>query len=45
MRTDACECRTGPGSLVTIPRGVRHHVRTPGTMPLFLLTVYAPPEY
>ena len=45
VRIDEREHRTGPGSLVTIPRGVRHHVRTPGTMPLFLLTVYAPPEY
>ncbi|MBM4439079.1 MAG: cupin domain-containing protein [Candidatus Rokubacteria bacterium] len=39
------ERRTGPGSLVTIPAGARHHVRNPGTVPLFFLTVYAPPEY
>ena len=45
VRINAREHRTGPGSLVTIPKGVRHHVRNPGATPLFLLTVYAPPEY
>jgi mannose-6-phosphate isomerase-like protein (cupin superfamily) len=39
------ERRTGPGSLVMIPAGARHHVRNPGRRPLFFLTVYAPPEY
>ena len=37
--------RTGPGTLVMIPAGVRHHVRNPGRLPPFFLTVYAPPEY
>ena len=37
--------RTGPGGLVMIPAGARHHVRNPGARPLFFLTVYAPPEY
>jgi mannose-6-phosphate isomerase-like protein (cupin superfamily) len=37
--------RTGPGGLVMIPAGARHHVRNPGREPLFFLTVYAPPEY
>ena len=37
--------RAGPGSLVTIPAGAPHHVRNPGSAPLFFLTVYAPPEY
>ena len=37
--------RTGPGGLVMIPAGARHHVRNPGRQPLFFLTVYAPPEY
>ena len=37
--------RTGPGGLVMIPAGARHHVRNPGSRPLFVLTVYAPPEY
>ena len=39
------ERRTGPGGLVMIPAGARHHVRNPGREPLFFLTVYAPPEY
>jgi mannose-6-phosphate isomerase-like protein (cupin superfamily) len=39
------ERRTGPGGLVLIPAGARHHVRNPGRDPLFFLTVYAPPEY
>jgi mannose-6-phosphate isomerase-like protein (cupin superfamily) len=39
------ERRTGPGGLALIPAGARHHVRNPGRAPLFLLTVYAPPEY
>ena len=39
------ERRTGPGGLVMIPAGARHHVRNPGRAPLFFLTVYAPPEY
>ena len=33
------------GTLVTIPAGANHHVRNPGTTPLFFVTVYAPPEY
>ena len=39
------ERRAGPGGLVMIPAGARHHVRNPGREPLFFLTVYAPPEY
>ena len=35
----------GPGTLVTIPAGTPHHVRSTGAVPLFFLTVYAPPEY
>ena len=35
----------GPGTLITIPAGANHHVRNPGSTPLFVLTVYAPPEY
>lgn len=34
-----------PGNVVTIPAGVRHHVKSTGATPLFCLTVYAPPEY
>ena len=33
------------GALVVIPAGTRHHVRSVGAVPLFFLTVYAPPEY
>jgi len=33
------------GTVVTIPARTRHHVRNPGSSPLFFLTVYAPPEY
>jgi mannose-6-phosphate isomerase-like protein (cupin superfamily) len=39
------ERRAGPGGLVMIPAGARHHVRNPRREPLFFLTVYAPPEY
>ena len=39
------ERRASVGALVMIPAGTRHHVRNPGRAPLFLVTVYAPPEY
>jgi len=39
------EHRAVPGILVMIPAGTRHHVRNPGSAPLFFLTVYAPPQY
>jgi mannose-6-phosphate isomerase-like protein (cupin superfamily) len=45
IKVDEDERRTGPGGLVMIPAGTRHHVRNPGREPLFFLTVYAPPEY
>jgi len=35
----------GPGALVMIPAGTRHHVRNAGLTPLFFVTVYAPPAY
>ena len=42
----AIETRDGTrGTLVTIPAGTPHHVRSTGAVPLFFLTVYAPPEY
>ncbi len=41
----AREHRAGPGALVLIPAGARHHVKNPGRAPLFFVTVYAPPEY
>jgi mannose-6-phosphate isomerase-like protein (cupin superfamily) len=34
-----------PGTLVTIPARTRHHVTNPGRVPLFFITVYAPPAY
>jgi mannose-6-phosphate isomerase-like protein (cupin superfamily) len=39
------EHHAGPGTLLTIPARTRHYVKNPGTTPLFLLTVYAPPAY
>jgi mannose-6-phosphate isomerase-like protein (cupin superfamily) len=45
IRVGEDERRTGPGGLAMIPAGARHHVGNPGRSPLFLLTVYAPPEY
>jgi mannose-6-phosphate isomerase-like protein (cupin superfamily) len=45
VRIAGREHRTGPGGLVVVPAGARHHVRNPGPTPLFLVTVYAPPEY
>jgi mannose-6-phosphate isomerase-like protein (cupin superfamily) len=45
MRIGEERCVAGPGTLVTIPAGTLHHVRSVGTVALFFLTVYAPPEY
>ena len=45
VRIDEKEHRAGAGALVTIAAGTRHHVHNPGRTPLFLVTVYAPPEY
>ena len=39
------ERRVGPGTVVTIPAHTRHYVMKPGTVPLFFLTIYAPPVY
>jgi mannose-6-phosphate isomerase-like protein (cupin superfamily) len=39
------EYHAGPGTLLTIPARTRHYVKNPSTMPLFFLTVYAPPVY
>jgi mannose-6-phosphate isomerase-like protein (cupin superfamily) len=33
------------GACVLIPAGALHHVRNPGSEPLFFLSVYAPPAY
>lgn len=45
VRVGDQERRCGPGMLLTIPAGARHHVANPGRVPLFLLTIYAPPAY
>ena len=45
LRVEQHEHRVEAGTLITIPAGAQHHVRNPGTTPLFFLTVYAPPEY
>ena len=45
LRIEGQEHRAAAGTLITIPAGANHHVRNPGTTPLFFLTVYAPPEY
>lgn len=39
------EAVAGPGTLLTIPAGTHHYVRNEGNVPLFVLTVYAPPSY
>jgi mannose-6-phosphate isomerase-like protein (cupin superfamily) len=45
VRIGEAEHRAGPGALVMIPAGARHHVRNAGRAPLFLVTVYTPPAY
>jgi mannose-6-phosphate isomerase-like protein (cupin superfamily) len=45
LRVDTVEHEATAGTLITIPAGATHHVRNPGTAPLFFVTVYAPPEY
>jgi mannose-6-phosphate isomerase-like protein (cupin superfamily) len=39
------EHKATAGALVMIPAGTRHHVKNPGRVPLFFVTVYAPPAY
>lgn len=45
VRVGAERLTAGPGALVMIPAGSPHYVRNPGAVPLFFLTVYAPPAY
>jgi mannose-6-phosphate isomerase-like protein (cupin superfamily) len=45
VRMGAEVAAAGPGTLVTIPAGTPHHVRSAGAVPLFFVTVYAPPAY
>jgi mannose-6-phosphate isomerase-like protein (cupin superfamily) len=45
VRVKDKEHHAGPGTLLTIPSRTRHYVKNAGAMPVFLLTVYAPPVY
>ncbi len=45
VRVASQEHRAGAGGLVMVPAGTPHHVRNPGKLPLFFVTVYAPPAY
>jgi mannose-6-phosphate isomerase-like protein (cupin superfamily) len=45
VRVKDAEYRAKPGTLLTIPARTRHYVTNPGVVPVFLLTVYAPPVY
>jgi mannose-6-phosphate isomerase-like protein (cupin superfamily) len=45
VRIGAREHKAAAGALVMIPARARHHVRNPGAVPLFFVTVYAPPAY
>lgn len=42
---EGAEYQAAPGACVLIAAGARHVVRNPGAVPLFFLTVYAPPAY
>lgn len=39
------EATVEAGTLLTISAGTHHYVRNEGNIPLFILTVYAPPVY
>jgi mannose-6-phosphate isomerase-like protein (cupin superfamily) len=45
VRVKATEYQAGPGTLLTIPARTRHYVKNAGAVPVFFLTVYAPPVY
>jgi mannose-6-phosphate isomerase-like protein (cupin superfamily) len=45
VRIGAREHKAMAGALVMIPARTRHHVKNPGRVPLFFVTVYAPPAY
>lgn len=45
VRVAGREHKAAPGSLLMVPAGTPHHVRNSGTVPLFFVTVYAPPAY
>ena len=39
------EGRMHAGDIVIIPKGAKHHIYNNGAMPLFFITMYAPPQY
>jgi mannose-6-phosphate isomerase-like protein (cupin superfamily) len=45
VRVGGREASAGAGGLVTIPARTAHYVRNTGRVPLFVLSVYAPPAY
>ena len=45
LRLAGKEYRAGAGALLLVPAGSPHHVGNPGQVPLFFVTVYAPPAY
>src|SRR5919109_3409525 len=45
MRVGGEEQCAAAGALIMIPAGARHHVHNPGRVPLFFVTIYAPPAY
>jgi mannose-6-phosphate isomerase-like protein (cupin superfamily) len=45
LRVGKEEAVAEAGTLITIPAGTHHYVRNEGSLPLFILTVYAPPVY
>jgi mannose-6-phosphate isomerase-like protein (cupin superfamily) len=45
VRIGEREHKAAAGALVMIPARTRHHVKNPGRVPLFFVTVYAPPAY
>jgi len=45
VRVQNQEYHVGPGTLLTIPARTRHYVENPSSIPVFFLTVYAPPAY
>jgi len=45
VRIGETEHKAAAGALVMIPARTRHHVTNSGRVPLFFVTVYAPPAY
>jgi len=45
VRVAGQEQKAAAGSLLLVPAGTPHHVKNPGRVPLFFVTVYAPPVY